>query len=201
MYIEAVIPMSNRFVLAILASVCASALVSCSSGPGPPQSVLDENTGVTLNAVSEPMLFARVREDVGASTRDYVTLVAMEIDNAGKYTQLLLMYRWSVSFKGRATPPPQNSGRLVIEADDLKIELQPMGRMPVDLSRNKVLFVPGAPEVQKYAYLTDFATMRRIASSHDLAVRLPQEPPDTPIPLWRDGRPALAQLIQQLNGS
>ena len=47
---------------------------------------------------------------------------------------------------------------------------QPLDRIPVDLSRNKALFVPDGPDVRKYAYRTDFATMRRIASSHDLAV-------------------------------
>lgn len=194
--------MSNRLILVMVASAwVAAALAACSSGPGAPQSVLDENTGITINAVSEPLLFARVREDVGASTRDYITLVALESDNAGNYTQLLLLYRWSVSFKGRAAPPPGNSGRLVIQADGSEIELQPLDQIPIDLSRNKALFVPDGPDVRKYAYRTDFATMRRIASSHDLAVRLPQESPETPIPLWRDGRPALAQLVQQLNGS
>lgn len=195
-------PMSKRLVLVMLASTClAAALAACSSAPLAPQAVLDEHTGLTINAVAEPMLFARVRGDVATSTRDYVTVVAMESDNAGRFTQLLLMYRWSVSFKGRAAPPPENSGRLVIQLDGRELELNPLDRIPLDLSQNKALFVPDGPNVQKYAYLTDFDTMRAIASSHQLAVRLPQDSPDTPLPLWRDGRTALMQLVQQLNGS
>jgi hypothetical protein len=43
--------------------------------------------------------------------------------------------------------------------------------------------------------------MRLIAMSHDLTVSLPDEPADAAFWLWRDGRPALAQLVKQLTGS
>jgi len=81
--------------------------------------------------------------------------------------------------------------------------LQPLDTIPVDLSRSKDLFVPEGERVVKYAYQINFDTMRAIAGSHELKLRLPQEPeePDTPFTLWRDGRPALGQLVNQLNGS
>jgi len=192
--------MSNR-VLAILAIV-ELALAACSSTSTAlaPKAVLDEHTGLTINAVSEPIVFARVEQNAVSSVHDYVTLVALEKDNAGKYTQLLLMYRWSVAFKGSWGPPPDNAGRLIVHTDSRDLELQPLDQVPVDLSL-KALMVPEGVYVRKYAYLTDFAMLREIAASHELAARLPQEQDSSPLPLFRDGRAALSQLIQQLNGS
>ena len=73
--------------------------------------------------------------------------------------------------------------------------------MPVDLSQRDALFVPFDSGVAIGAFAADFDTMRRIAASHELTVSLPQEPLDVPFSLWRDGRPALAQFVKQLNGS
>jgi hypothetical protein len=151
-----------------------------------------------MTVVAAPMLFARVRNVATASGHDYVTLVALENDNAGKYTDLLLMYRWSIS-----VPPPskESAGRLLIQADGHAIELRPLERIPIDLSRPKELFLPENVDAVVHAYAIDFETMRMIAMSHDLTVSLPDEPADAAFWLWRDGRPALAQLVKQLTGS
>jgi hypothetical protein len=194
---------SPRFLVTALTCAGCLTLAACATTPGStrePQSVLDERTGVTLNAVSEPIVFTRVQQNASSSVHEYVTLVALEKDNAGKYTQLLLMYRWSVSFKGPLSPPPENAGRLIIHCDDRDLELQPLEQIPVDLSL-KALMVPDGAYVRKYAYLTDFDTLRQIASSHELSVRLPQEDDSMTMALSRDGRHALSQLVAQLNGS
>ena len=177
-------------------------LVACATPPSDPHAVLDERSGVTLNAVSAPLLFYRIHGNPQSGARDYVTLVAVEQDNAGKYTQLFLMYRWSLSFNGYAPQPKQNTGRLVVVADGRELVMEPLDRIPIDLASSKDFFVPNDQAV-KYAYLTDFETMRDIAGSHELFVKLPQEEeaPETPFTLWRDGRAALAQLVNQLNGS
>lgn len=184
----------------VLLALCAS---GCSGTPSGPRSVLDERTGVTINAVSAPLVFVRIRGDANTGARDYVTLVAAEQDNAGKYTDLLLMYRWSITFHGMAPEPPQNAGQLVLLVDGRDIALQPLDRIPVDVSLGKELFVPEGDRVAKYAYHVNLETMRAVASSHELSVRLPLEPeePQTPFTLWRDGRTALRQLVSQLSGS
>jgi hypothetical protein len=179
-----------------------AALVACSTPPSAPRAVLDERTGVTINAVSTPLLFFRIPGNVLSGARDYVTLVAAENDNAGKYTQLFLMYRWSLSVNGGYVPQPKpNTGRLVVVADGHEFVMEPLDRIPIDLTFSKDLFVPDDQSI-RYAYLTDFQTMRAIARSHELVVKLPQEEegPDTPFSLFRDGRPALAELVNQLNG-
>jgi len=190
--------------LAVLAYTLTSALAGCSSTPSaPPRALLDERSGVTINAVAQPIVLARVRNDTGGFGHDCVTLVAAEKDEAGKYTELLLLYRWSFSYNSdaRLPPPPPNTGRLVIHADEHTIELQPLPQVPVNASQSKDLFLPTSGQYVAYAYRTDFAVMQLIASSHELSVHLPQETPDVAFSLWRDGRPALTQLLSQLNGS
>jgi hypothetical protein len=191
--------MVSRYALTALVPILVlEVLAACSSVPPAPRQLLDEKTGVTMTVVASPMLFARVRNAASASGHDYVTLVTLENDNAGKYTELLLMYRWSISL-----PPPNKdgTGRLLIQADGHAIEMQPLERIPIDMSRSKDLFVPENVDVVTRAYPIDFETMRLIAMSHDLTVSLPDEPADAAFWLWRDGRPALAQLVKQLTGS
>ena len=81
------------------------------------------------------------------------------------------------------------------------IELQPLQRLPTGLPSPKDLYVPDTTEAAMHAYATDVETMRLIATSHELTVRLPDESLSGPFALWRDGRPALAQFVKHLSGS
>jgi hypothetical protein len=195
--------MPNRFTLARSLLWLPLLLAACSTPPSASRAMLDEHSGVTINAVSAPLVFGRIHRDSKSAARDYVTLVAAEQDNAGKYTQLFLMYRWSRSFGGPAPQPEQNAGSLVVVADGREIRMEPLERIPIDLAHTKDLFLPASDLTAKYAYSTNFETMRAIANSHELLVKLPQEhdAPETPFLLWEDGRAALTQLVNQLNGS
>lgn len=195
--------MPIRFALARSLLLMCVVLAACSTPPSQSRAILDERSGVTVNVVSAPLVFGRINPNTKSATRDYVTLVAAEQDNAGKYTQLFLMYRWSRSFSGQAPQPEQNAGSLIVVADGREIRMEPLDRIPIDLAHSKDLFLPASDLTVKYAYLTNFETMRAIAESHDLIVKLSKEhdAPDTPFSLWDDGRVALAKFVNELNGS
>jgi len=176
------------------------ALSACSSLPPAPRAILDEKTGITTTVVAAPISFARVRNDVTASARDFVTLVAAEKDVAGHYTQLLLLYRWSVVFRGDVPQAVASVGPVLIRADERDISLQPLDQVPINLSPSEQFFEPYDFGVAVAAYAVDFNTLRSIASSHELRLSLPQNLPDAPFTLWQDGRPALEQFVKQLNG-
>jgi hypothetical protein len=192
--------LSGRFALFGVAAWLLT-FAGCTSVPPAPQSLLEEKTGATITVASAPISFARVSSDPGASARDYVTLVAVEQDVAGKYTQMFLLHRWSTSIRGAPPAPPSAASvaTLLIRADEREITLQALEQVPIDLSAREQLFMPYTQDAVTRAYVTDFATMRLIASSHDLSVHLPQEPVDAPFILWRDGRPALEQFLKELN--
>jgi hypothetical protein len=185
----------------ILVMALLLAAAACSNTPPSPHNFLDEHTGITVSVVGAPTLFARVHTDAAAPVRDYLTLVALQNDNAGKYTVMLLLYRWSAFYRGASPASGQSAERLLVEVDGQSIELQALDRVPTDIPRPKELFVPETSDVAMSAYLTDLQTLRRIALSHELLIRLPQDPLDAPFSVWRDGRPALAQFVKEWSGS
>jgi len=65
------------------------------------------------------------------------------------------------------------------------------------LSKRRELYVPDHGAAAVHAYQVDAATLRFIASSQELHVRLPQEDLDTPFKLWEDGRAALGQFARR----
>jgi len=158
------------------------------------QEIFDEQTGNTLLVVAKPLVFARARTDVAAYARDYATLVAVEVDISGKYSDYLLLYRWSTVDPRMSPPPDPSEGELKILAEGREIDLKPQEQLPVSLSRRKQLHVPDQGAVIAYAYKVDAATLRFIASSRELTIRMPQELLDTPFRMWEDGRMALAQF-------
>jgi hypothetical protein len=188
---------SRHLSLSLVATSMLTVLAACSSAPPGPRDLLDEHTGVTVTVVSAPMLFVRIGEHSGGSTHDYLELVAVQKDNAGKYTQVLLLYRWSTSMVGVAGPLDKGASRLLIDVDGKVIELSALEQNPIDVSRPKDVFFPLAADVATHAYTADLETMRRLATSHEITVRLSQDFPDTPFVLWRDGRPALKQFVEQ----
>jgi hypothetical protein len=174
------------------------ALPACSSlPPAPAHEILDEQSGNTLLVVAKPLVFARERTDVAAYARDYATLVAVEVDQSGKYSQYLLLYRWSTVDRRMSPPPDPHAGALRILAEGRTIDLTPLEQAPVSLSRRRELHVPDHGDVVTHAYAVDAAMLRFIASSRELAVQMPQERLNTPFALWADGRSALRQFVQR----
>jgi hypothetical protein len=176
-----------------------AAVAACSSLPAGPHDLLDEHTGATVSVVGAPITF--VRQPNGQPSKDFLTLVAIQKDDAGKYTQLLLLYRWSAYFAPVSSSPADRGDELLIDIDGHSIELQPLHGLTADLPRPKDLFVPATTEATMRAYVTDLETMRLIATSHELTLRLPQVSQSDPFLLWQDSRPALAQFVKQLSGS
>ena len=183
-----------------------TALASCTTLPlhRPPSKstsnsteIFDEESGSTLLVVSKPLVLARDRSDVAAHCRDYATLVAVEDDQSGKYTQYLLLYRWSTVDRRMSPPPGPDEGQLKIFADGRTIDLKPLERQPTSLAQRRALHVPEHGDIVYRAYRVDSAMLHYIADSRELTVRMPQEALDTPFTVWEDGRGALAQFLQR----
>ncbi|HEX9140224.1 MAG TPA: hypothetical protein VF848_10560 [Steroidobacteraceae bacterium] len=183
-------------------AVAVAALAGCASpstrGVG---EYLDERSGSTLVVVATPLVFARERTDVAAFARDYATLVAVEANNAGKYAEYLLLFRWSTVDKRMSPLPDPQAGELLIQAEGREIDLKALASAPVDLSRRRQLHAPETAEVVVHAYAVDMATLIFIATSRTLAVRLPQETLTSPFSLWEDGRASLAKFAKRATGS
>src|ERR1700689_1910811 len=80
-----------------------AAVAACSSLPTSPRDLLDEHTGATVTVVGAPIQFARPPN--GGAYQDVVTLVAIQKDDDGKYSDLLLIHHWSTSFSAESSSP------------------------------------------------------------------------------------------------
>jgi hypothetical protein len=160
------------------------------------RTILDSQTGSTLLLVTRPLVFARQRSDVAAFARDYATLVAVELDVAGNYSDYLLLYRWSTVDKRMSQPSDSGAGELQIEADGRKLVLVPLAQLPLAVEGRSELYYPLHADVVTFGYKADAATLRFIALSQRILVRMPQESLDLPFSLRGDGRASLAHFLR-----
>jgi hypothetical protein len=175
-----------------------AALGACARGTSPaPHEIFDERTAGTLLVPGAPLVFARARSDVAAHARDYATLMAMEVDTSGDLRLYLILYRWSTVDPRMLPPPDPAAGPLKIIADGRVIELRPESGLPLNVGDRRELLVPNHGKVATRAYKVDAATLRFIATSRELIVRLPSEALDLPFTLWEDGRGALLQFLKR----
>jgi hypothetical protein len=172
------------------------ALAGCAGGPPEAREILDQENGNTFFVVSKPLVFARERTDVAAHARDYATLVAVAVDQSGNFSEYLLLHRWSTVDRRMLPAPNPSAGQLRILTEDRSIELLPLADVPVTLSSRPELHGPKHSDAITRAYKVDLPTLRFIAESPALTVRLPQEPLDTPFGLWTDGRGSLAKFVE-----
>jgi hypothetical protein len=93
-------------------------------------------------------------------------------------------------------PNPQ-AGELRILTEGRAIDLVPLERLPVGISRRAQLHMPEHAGVVTRAYQIDVMTLHFIASSRNLELRMPQESSDSQFALWRGGRRALNQFVQR----
>ena len=115
-----------------------------------------------------------------------------------KYSDYPLLYRWSTVDRRMSAPPDPNAGNLRILAEGRPIELTPLERLPISLSRRRELHVPDHADVVAHAYRIEVTTLRFIASkARDIVVFMPEEPLATPFKIWEDGRRSLAQFAQR----
>ena len=172
-----------------------TALAGCAAGPPETREILDQDTGNTFFMATRPLVFARSRADVAAFTRDYVTLVAVAVNESGKYNEYLLFYRWSTVDRRMLPPPDPNAGELRILADGRTLDLQPLERVPVGLASRAELHEPNHGDAIAHAYKMDLPTLHFLATSQTLEVHLPQEAFDAPFALYQDGRADLERFV------
>jgi hypothetical protein len=174
-----------------------TALASCASRPpAASQEIFDESDASTLLVAAKPIVFARERSDLAAHARDYATVVAVEIDISGDYSDYLLVYRWSTVDRRMLPPPDPAGGAMRIVADGRVLNFKPIDKLPVNFAQRRELHMPKHDDVAPRGYKVDAETLHFIATSEDLTLRMPQEPFDVPFKLFEDGRRALLEFLK-----
>ncbi len=158
--------------------------------------IFDESDASTLLVTAKPIVFARERSDLAAYARDYATVVAVEIDISGEYSDYLLVYRWSTVDRRMLPPPDPAGGALRIVADGRTFDFRPVDKLPVNFAQRRELHIPKHDDVVPRGYKVDAEILHFIATSQDLTLRMPQEPFDASFKLFEDGRRALLEFLK-----
>lgn len=159
---------------------------------------LDEKTAATITAAKEPLVFARERTDLAVNARDYISLVAIEINRAGKRTHHWFGYVWSTIDRRTDPPDATPQDQFVLLADGRPIVLRRDAEAPRELgvaqaplelpTRNAAALIFGAdPEVFDY-----------VARSSDLRMQVIRTDAQSDYLQWRDGRAALGELVRHI---
>lgn len=175
-------------------------LSGCVSPPLQPRSVLDPRTGITLLVADQPLIFARERRDIAVQARDYLTLVAAEINEAGRRRLLLAAHQWSTIDARAADYRPSAQNVLLLVADGRDLRLRPLPQSAAAAwADSPALRPPQAAEVVTAVYEIEAATLEYIATSHRITAAYPDSFA-LPFALWRDGRPAMLRLLDARGG-
>jgi hypothetical protein len=177
--------------------VLLALLAGCVALPKPATvTLLDEHTGASIRRVAEPIVLARDRREVAAHARDYLTLVALEINRAGQRETTLLVYRWSTIDRRMEAALDAAARDLVLVADGRDVWLRPRAEpLPAELRPRPELLKPDVSEVVAIAYPVDAATLRLLGDGADLAATFRGPSASRPFRLWRDGRAALTDFL------
>ena len=193
-------PKIFRFTALRVSFAVTALLAGCVTPVPAPRTTVDPNTGVSLIVADEPLVLARERRDVAAQARDYLTLVAAEIDEAGHRRLILAAHQWSTIDSRTADVRPAAGAELLLVADGRDFRLVPLAGPFVDeYARNPALARPEDAEVVTTLYQADPDLLGYIAASHSLSASFPKSFA-LPFALWKDGRPALQRLLRETSG-
>lgn len=189
-----------RFVTALLP---LPLLCACAALPPPaPIEFLDERTAVTVTVVDTPWLFARERRDVAVNARDYLTLVPVERNQAGRYSLALVVHAWSTIDTRVAGAPTAPGLPLVFVVDGRDLRLQRVDPPPRELSDSSGrLWEPDSSYRTTSVYAIDRQMLRLLASSREVYAFFEGAADDPPYVEWRDGRTPLLRLLDRTEHS
>jgi hypothetical protein len=177
----------------------AALLAGCVTPPPAPRSVLDERSGASLTVVDRPLILARERRDVAVQARDYLTLVAAEINESGRRRLIWALHQWSTIDARAADEKPLPAATLMLIADGRDMRLVPIAdSAAASYAKNRALMAPEDADAVTTLYAVDEATLEFVATSRQLSASFPDSRLSLPFLLWADGRPALLRFLQEL---
>jgi hypothetical protein len=188
---------SRQWVTCLAALVITAGSAMALAAGNHPLEYLDEVTGATVTVVGRPLVFAD-RSGVVGNARDYVTLAAAAVDQSGKISYVVMAYFWSMRVSQPVAPAAVEP--LVLQADDLRIQLVPRGAPARELGIGVPVHKPPFGAATPYIYAIDVPTMRLIAESNHLTLRIESQGTSLNYELFEDRRVALKELVRRVGG-
>ncbi len=193
--------MRNQLALAAFAALLVTTAQCPASGADlSPREYLDQETAATVTVVAHPLVFANPRTELAANARDYVTLAAAAVNRSGKVSVVAVVYFWSTVDPRMRSDPLAAPDRLVLEADDRRVELRRRALTPHDAGIGLPVDPPPGPSVAPEVYGIDLQTLQFLSAARQLTLRLESHGAWLRYGVWDDQRAALAELVARLEG-
>ena len=186
-----------RLLAAPLALLAGAAL----AGDNPPIEYLDEDTGATVTAVGEPLVFEYGRRDLAANGHDFATLAAASVNRGGKVEYVLIVYFWSTVDPRLRTDALPAAEPLTLQADDRRIALKLRGHSAHEAGIGLAVHAPPVGDAKPNVYGTDLATVRFISAARQLGLLADSDGTTLSYGLWTDRRPALQAFVRHMSGA
>jgi hypothetical protein len=167
------------------------------AGGKPPLEYLDEQTGATISAVGEPLVFAPERSSQ-VPAGDYITLAAAAVDRSGDFTYFLIKYCWSAGVSGPSAGALCGAAPLVVQADDRRIELPLHEGSARDAGIGVPIHPPPFGKGTPYIYSTDLPTIRLISESHHVSLRIGSDDAPLRYVLFEDRLSSLREFVRRV---
>jgi hypothetical protein len=183
---------------ALPATLALLALLACASTSGDLRQYLDETTAATVTVASRPIVFARERADLAVNARDYLTLIAVDINRAGHHAIYWFGYLWSTIDHRQAEAYSLKADQILLVADDREVELKRSSVDPHDVGLDRPPIERPARAALTILVETDAETLRFIGAVTSLRAVVQTSGSQEPFELWSDGRSSLTAFVRAL---
>lgn len=153
------------------------ALPACVLSPElpPVQTLIDQQTAITVETMGEPYILASAAGGLAANARDYLDLRVLEIDRMGKRTYLLSLVAFStIDRRGQPNPTAQGLGTVRLKLGGKVRELVALGETDEAHGLSARLFPRRKGQVGSADYAVTPDLIRELAatSTDDVAVEV-----------------------------
>jgi hypothetical protein len=157
---------------------------------------LDRQTGATITTMERPFVFARERPSLAVNARDYISLVAVEVNLAGERHLYWYGYIWTTIDDGSALATMAHEAEWLLLADVRPVALHDAGAMPRALGIATPPLSAPVRHATAVVFHADADVLDYVAGAGSLSVHAADS---AEFPLWRDARDELAAFLGRLS--
>jgi hypothetical protein len=186
-----------RLVLLVIGVGCALYVAPvASSRAADARQYLDQRSAATITTMSRPFVFARERPSLAVNARDYISIVAIDVNRGGRHELYWYGYDWSTIDHRAEDLPAADAARWLLVADGRPIALQPAAEPPEQVGIARAPLAPPARNARLILFGADRDELSYVAAAGELSLQR-ADGSDTFF-LWRDARTQLRALLERM---
>lgn len=156
---------------------------------------LDRHSGATITTMGRPFIFAHERPSLAVNTRDYISIVAVDVNRAGQHQLYWYGYAWTtVTQRTDDTAPATAAGWLLL-ADGRPIALQAPSEAPPQLGIASPPISSPARDARVLMFLAEPDQLSYVAAAGTLSIQ--HTDGSDVFSMWSDARRELQGFLQR----